>query len=123
MSSVWVSRPATRTAATPIASRRTTVRLRVSSVLDDSRVEAGTERSSPLLCAAVVRVGSGNVNASDCLGAVDRKSAVAVALLEPLLVERLLAEPLPVERLLAEPLLAELLALDPLPEPLAPVIP
>ncbi|WMN01804.1 hypothetical protein [Rhodococcus erythropolis] len=63
------------------------------------------------------------MNASDCLGAVDRKSAVAIALLEPLLVERLLAEPLPVGRLLAEPLLAELLALDPLPEPLGPVIP
>ncbi|WP_306669659.1 hypothetical protein [Rhodococcus qingshengii] len=58
------------------------------------------------------------MNASDCLGAVDRKSAVAVALLEPLLVERLLPEPL-----LAEPLLAELLALDPLPEPLGPAIP
>ena len=41
----------------------------------------------PLRCCVrpVVRAGSGNVNASDCLGAVDRKSAVAVALLEPLL--------------------------------------
>ncbi|MFD9680467.1 hypothetical protein [Rhodococcus sp. NPDC059969] len=58
------------------------------------------------------------MNASDCLGAVDRKSAVAVALPEPLPVETLLAEPLP-----AEPLLAELLALDPFPEPLGPVIP
>ncbi|WP_390889160.1 hypothetical protein [Rhodococcus qingshengii] len=73
------------------------------------------------------------MNASDCLGAVDRKSAVAVALLEPLPVERLLpepllaepllAEPLLAEPLLAEPLLAELLALDPLPEPLGPAIP
>ncbi|MDZ7915851.1 MAG: hypothetical protein U5O16_29190 [Rhodococcus sp. (in: high G+C Gram-positive bacteria)] len=58
------------------------------------------------------------MKASDCLGAVDRKSAVAVALPEPLLAEPLLAEPL-----LAELLLAELLALDPLPEPLEADVP
>ncbi|MGV0154510.1 hypothetical protein ACSW29_14350 [Rhodococcus sp. GB-02] len=63
------------------------------------------------------------MKASDCLGAVDRKSAVAVALPEPLLAEPLLAEPLLAEPLLAELLLAELLALDPLPEPLEADVP
>ncbi|MDV8006372.1 hypothetical protein [Rhodococcus sp. IEGM 1318] len=58
------------------------------------------------------------MKASDCLGAVDRKSAVAVALPEPLLAAPLLAAPL-----LAELLLAELLALDPLPEPLEADVP